>query len=78
MFKIVVIVNDDDGFTERHVKARTHVIERLANNRKSFSDDAERGHRTNQPIRTPREQQKASRTTENGEKHGRTLYDSLR
>ena len=34
MFKIVVIVNDDDGFTERHVKARTHVIERLANNKK--------------------------------------------
>ena len=34
MFKIVVIVNDDDGFTERHVKARTHVIKRRANNKK--------------------------------------------
>ena len=31
--KNVVIVNDDDGYTERHAKAPTHLIERLANNK---------------------------------------------
>ena len=67
MFKTVVIVNDDDGFTERHVKARTHVIERLANNKKCQKcRKRQRRFRVTQrdivvtehSRRTPREQQK--------------------
>ena len=32
-YKNVVIVNDDDGYTERNAEAPTHLIERLANNK---------------------------------------------
>ena len=39
----VVIVNDDDGYTERHAKAPTIVIERLANNKKQDLQDVAEG-----------------------------------